>query len=250
METGRFGSYWTQTETFDALKRYIDLDMDGLHGKVVELMSGARVPVNTGTYVNDMTTFASADDVLTLLVHLGYLGYDDCTGEVFVPNREVMGEFENATKDGGWDEVARSIAVSDSLLDALLSGDGQRVAEGVARAHEDASSIIAYNDENSLACTLRLAFFSAVRRWRLVREAPAGKGYADLVLVPLASAAGTPGVVIELKYGGTAQSALEQIRERAYDRALAGLAREGEVLLCGIAYDPKTKEHACAIERT
>lgn len=121
---------------------------------------------------------------------------------------------------------------------------------GVARAHEDASSIIAYNNESSLACTLRLAFFSAIRRWRVVREAPAGKGFADMVLVPLASSpATTPGVVIELKYGDTAEHALEQIRERGYARALEGLTAARDVILCGIAYDPKTKRHSCRIER-
>lgn len=249
METGRFDSYWNHTETYDALRRYIDLDMDGLHERVVELVAGAHVRVNTGTYANDMTTLHSADDVLTLLVHLGYLGYDSLAGEAFVPNREVMGEFANSVCDGGWSEVARSVMASDALLDALLAGDAEEVAAGVERAHEDAASVIAYHDENSLACTLRLAFFSAVRRWRLVREAPAGKGYVDLTLVPLASQPGIPGVVIELKWGETPEAAVAQIRERGYARGLEGLVARGEVMLCGISYDPKSKTHACRIER-
>ena len=249
METGRFASYWNETETYDALRRYIDLDMDGLHDRVVELIAGGRVTVNTGTYVNDMTTLNSADDVLTLLVHLGYLTYDARTREAFVPNREVMGEFANSVRNGGWDEVARSIRASEALLDALVAGDADAVAQGVQQAHEDCASIIAYNDENALAATLRLAFFSAIRRWRLVREAPAGKGYADLVLIPLASRPGNPDIVIELKVGDTPRAALAQIRERGYNRALDGLAAVGNVVLCGIAYDPKTKRHACAVER-
>ena len=251
MTSGRFDSYWNKTETYEALRRYIDMNMDGLHERVVELVAGGRVEVSVGSYVNDMTTFSTADDVLTLLVHLGYLGYDSRTREVFVPNREVMGEFANSIRaSGGWGEVARSVDASERLLDALVAGDAEAVAAGVERAHEDAASIIAYNDESSLACTLRLAFFSAVNRWRLVREAPAGKGFADFTLVPLASSpAGTPGVVIELKYGATAVEALAQIRERGYDRALDGLAASGDVLLCGIAYDPKTKRHSCVIER-
>lgn len=251
VETGNFRSYWNETETFEALKRYIDLDLDGLHEKVVELIAGGRVAVDTQTYANDMTTLNTADDVLTLLVHLGYLTYDASTGEVLVPNREVMGVFASSVSvGGGWGEVSRSIAESERLLDALIAGDADAVAAGVERAHEDASSIIRYNDENALACTLRLAFFSAIRRWRLVREMPAGKGFADMTLVPLASAAaGTPGVVIELKYGASAREALAQIRERGYDRALNGAAVSGNVVLCGIAYDPKTKAHSCVIER-
>ena len=248
--SGIFESYWTETETYEALKRYIDMDMDGLRSRVIELVGGAHVPIETRSYANDMTTFASADDVLTLLVHLGYLGYDAQTGEAFIPNREVFGEFAVSTRDGGWGEVARSIRDSESLLASLVAGDADAVAAGVERAHEDASSVIAYNDENALAATLRLAFFSAIRRWRLVREAPAGRGFADLTLVPIASSpADTPGVVIELKYGDTAEAALAQIRERGYDRALDGLVASGDVVLCGIAYDPKSKTHSCVIER-
>ena len=249
MMSGEFSSYWTQTETFEALRKYIDMDLDGLHDKVVELVGGGRVEVNTQTYSNDMTTLNSADDVLTLLIHLGYLAYDKGTREAFVPNREVAGEYANATQDKGWSEVARSIAFSEQLLHALLAGDAEAVAAGVEQAHSDAASIIAYNHEEDLACTLRLAFYSAMRRYRLVREAPAGKGYADLLMVPLKSSGDIPGVVVELKWGASAQDAIAQMRERDYAAAFRGTSAEHQTLLCGIAYDPKTKRHTCAIEQ-
>ncbi len=249
MQTGEFSSYWTQTETFEALRKYIEMDFDGLHGKVVELVGGGRVEVNTGTYSNDMTTLNSADDVLTLLAHLGYLAFDKQAREVFVPNREVAGEYANATADKGWAEVARSIKASEKLLDAVLAGDGEAVAAGVEQAHADAASIIAYNHEEDLACTLRLAFYSAMRRYRLIREAPAGKGYADLLMVPLKSSGDIPGVVIELKWGDSAQQALAQIRERNYTDAFLGTFGEKHAVLCGIAYDPKSKRHTCVIEQ-
>ena len=249
MMSGEFSSYWTQTETFEALRKYIDMDLDGLHGKVVELVGGGRVEVNTQTYSNDMTTLNSADDVLTLLIHLGYLAYDKGTREAFVPNREVAGEYANATQDRGWSEVARSIASSEQLLRALLAGDAEAVAAGVEQAHSDVASVIAYNHEEDLACTLRLAFYSAMRRYRLVREAPAGKGYADLLMVPLKSSGDIPGVVVELKWGASAQDAIAQMRERDYAAAFRGTSAEHRTILCGIAYDPKTKRHTCAIER-
>ena len=249
MMSGEFSSYWTQTETFEALRKYIDMDLDGLHDKVVELVGGGRVEVNTQTYSNDMTTLNSADDVLTLLIHLGYLAYDKGTREAFVPNREVAGEYANATQDKGWSEVARSIASSEQLLRALLASDAEAVAAGVEQAHSDVASIIAYNHEEDLACTLRLAFYSAMRRYRLVREAPAGKGYADLLMVPLKSSGDIPGVVVELKWGASAQDAIAQMRERDYAAAFRGTPAERQTLLCGIAYDPKTKRHTCAIEQ-
>ena len=249
MMSGEFSSYWTQTETFEALRKYIDMDLDGLHGKVVELVGGGRVEVNTQTYSNDMTTLNSADDVLTLLIHLGYLAYDKGTREAFVPNREVAGEYANATQDRGWSEVARSIASSEQLLRALLAGDAEAVAAGVEQAHSDVASVIAYNHEEDLACTLRLAFYSAMRRYRLVREAPAGKGYADLLMVPLKSSGDIPGVVVELKWGASAQDAIAQMREHDYAAAFRGTSAEHRTILCGIAYDPKTKRHTCAIEQ-
>ncbi len=249
VEDGRFTSYWTQTETFEALRRYIEMDLDGLHAKVVELVGGGRVEIDMRTYDNDMTTFNRADDVLTLLVHLGYLAYDEPRREVFVPNREVAGEYASATAGGGWAEVARSIASSEALLDSLLAGDAETVALGVEQAHADVASVIAYNHEEDLACTLRLAFYSAMRRWKLVREAPAGKGYADLLMVPLASSGALPGVVLELKWGHSPAEALAQMRERDYAAAFRGTAAESDTLLCAVTYDPKAKRHECAIER-
>ena len=69
----KFGTYWNQTETYEALKIYIQMDMDGLKDSVIRMLAGEEVPVNVGTFSNDMTTFATKDDVLTLLGHLGYL---------------------------------------------------------------------------------------------------------------------------------------------------------------------------------
>ena len=131
----------------------------------------------------------------------------------------------------------------------MLTGDAESVAAGVERAHADVASVISYNHEEDLACTLRLAFYSAMRRWRLVREAPAGKGYADLLLVPLASSGSLPGVVVELKWGASPDEALAQIRERDYASAFRGASSQGDILLCAVTYDPKTKQHACKIER-
>ena len=67
----KFGTYWNQTETYEALKIYIQMDMDGLKDSVVRMLAGESVSINIGTFSNDMTTFATKDDVLTLLVHLG-----------------------------------------------------------------------------------------------------------------------------------------------------------------------------------
>lgn len=244
----RFGNYWNSTETYEALKIYIDLNEDGLRDAVVRLIGGGRQKINTGTFQNDMTSIHSADDVLTLLVHLGYLGYDSTEETVFIPNNEIMREFANATEKGEeWNIISRSVRASDDLLQAVWDGDEKKVAKGVEEAHFETSTI-QYNDENALSYVLSLAFFSARRYYSIVREMPAGKGYADLILIPRPLHQDKPAVIIELKWDHSADTALRQIHERRYERNLSE-DYKGRLILVGISYNRQTKEHVCKIEK-
>ena len=116
MTTGQIRNYWNKTETYEALAEYIRKDFDGLKDAVALLMDGGRLPIDTSSYQNDMTTFHSRDDVLSLLIHLGYLGYDDETGEVFIPNREILDEFRTSTKSSEWVDTFKSFTISQELL--------------------------------------------------------------------------------------------------------------------------------------
>ncbi|WP_294157909.1 AAA family ATPase [uncultured Selenomonas sp.] len=242
---GTLDTYWNQTETFQALRIYIDLDFGGLRAAVIRLIAGECIPIETGTFNNDMTTFHTADDVLTLLVHLGYLAYDRATSRVHVPNREVMMEFVNAISVGGWDEVVRAIKASNELLQAVWRQDEAAVAAGVEAAHFETSQL-AYHDENALACTISLAFYAAREYYDCYRELPAGKGFADIVFVPRTQYAEKLALVIELKWNKDAATAIRQIREKQYVKALQSY--HGKIILVGINYDRKTKEHTCQIE--
>ena len=111
-----FDNYWNQTETFEALRDYIVLNYAGLKDTVIELLAGKHKKIETGSFSNDMTTFSTADDVLTLLIHLGYLGYDFSSKEVFIPNSEIESEFVTAIQSAGWDTVINAIKKSDNLL--------------------------------------------------------------------------------------------------------------------------------------
>ncbi|MDE6518287.1 MAG: PD-(D/E)XK nuclease domain-containing protein, partial [Acetatifactor sp.] len=243
-----FSSYWTSTETYGALKIYMDMDFDGLRADIVQMLGGERIRVNTKSFQNDMRNFEIKDDVLTLLIHLGYLGYDSETEEAFIPNKEIIGEFENAMSVGGWPEVMRVLKASEKLLEDTLRGDEKSVAEGLDRAHTEVASILTYNDENSMGCAIGLAYYSARKDYRLIRELPSGKGFADVVFLPLPFTK-KPALVVELKYGKTAETALQQIKDRHYTQALEGYT--GEILLVGISYDRENKEkpHSCIIER-
>ena len=135
-----YGSYWNRTETYEALKVYIDLNHEGLRDAVVRMMGGGRQRIATGNFANDMTTFTSADDVMTLLVHLGYLGYDKVTEEVFVPNNEILGEYVNATKRGAaWDVARCAPRVRRAHRSDCSERCARRGAGGGERAHGDES---------------------------------------------------------------------------------------------------------------
>ncbi len=241
-------NYWTSTETYEALKIYMDMDFDGLRSDIVQMLGGGRVRVNTFSFQNDMSTFKTKDDVLTLLIHLGYLAYDSEKREVYIPNKEIIGEFENAMSVGGWPEIIRILKASEKLLEATLSGDEKSVEEGLDLAHMEASSILMYNDENSLSCAIGLAYYSARKDYRLIREFPTGRGFADVVFLPLPSV-GKPALVVELKYDKSASAAIQRIKDRKYIQALESFT--GEILLVGINYDRenKNKPHSCVIEK-
>ncbi len=245
MLTRTYDNFWNKTETFEALRDYITLNFKGLRDTVTELLAGGRRKINTATFSNDMTTFSSADDVLTLLVHLGYLGYDFKAKEVFIPNSEVSAEFCNAVASAGWDTVADAVHKSDALLMATIRKDHGAVASALAHAHLE-TSILTYNNENSLACTIALAYYSAREYYYSFRELPAGKGVADIVYIPRENHPDKPALVIELKWDHSAESAIKQIKEKQYAKSLQGY--HGALLLVGISYSPKTKEHRCIIE--
>ena len=242
----KFGTYWNQTETYEALKIYIQMDMDGLQDAVVRMLAGERVKINTGTFSNDMTTFSCKDDVLTLLVHLGYLTYDSSSETVTIPNKEVSQEYVNAISTMNWKGVMDSVDASRKLLEALWAMDADAVAAGIDKAHEEVS-ILQYNDENSLSCTINLAFYFAREYYTLVRELPAGKGFADVCFIPRRLHQDKPAVVIELKWDKSASGALAQIKNKNYGDALKDY--QGNLLLVGINYDKTTKKHECLIEK-
>ena len=241
-------NYWTSTETYEALKVYMDMDFDGLRGDIVRMLGGGRVRVNTRSFQNDMRNFNTKDDVLTLLIHLGYLGYDSDEREAFIPNKEIIEEFENAMSVGGWGNVMNVLRASERLLEDTLRGDAEGVARELDRAHGEVASILTYNDENSLGCAIGLAYYSARKDYKLIRELPAGKGFADIAFLPLPHT-DKPAMVVELKYDRSVSAAIRQIKDRQYTQALE--CYTGEILLVGVSYnrDSADKPHSCVIER-
>lgn len=239
-------SYWAATGAYEAVASYIRMNFDGLKDDVVFLLSGGRVKVNTTKFQNDVSIIQSKDDVLTVLIHLGYLSYDRVCRECHVPNWEVAGELTNAVEDTGWEPVIKALEQSERLLQATLDGDEEAVARGVDAAHDEHTSILSYNDENSLACVLSIAYYYAKNDYVIHRELASGKGFADIVLIPRKHV-DSPAIVLELKYNKDADAAISQIKRKQYPAKIADYA--DNLLLVGINYDKQQKKHECCIEQ-
>ena len=239
-------SYWSNTGTYETVAHYIKMNYDGLKDDVIRLLAGESCNVNTKNFQNDLNVINSKNDILTILIHLGYLSFDRDTNTCRIPNKEIAMEFENAVEDSGWNVIADALKQSDQLLQWTIAGETKHVEEAIDRIHSDNTSILQYNDENSLACVLTLAYYSAKNKYVMIRELPAGKGFADIVLVPRRDV-DMPAIVLELKYNHSAATAIDQIKAKHYTESLADYV--GEVVLVGINYDKESKRHQCVIER-
>ena len=180
------------------------------------------------------------------------MGYDANRKKAFIPNFEVKMAYQAALEVGEWTEVANTIRNCDELLDLTIEGDQERVAELIEEFHSTYTSMLQYNDENSLSCVLTMAYFTAPAYYTILREMPTGKGFADMVFIPRANAGNRPAMIVELKYDKSADTAIRQIKERRYAGALKDYG--ANILMVGISYEKDSsnsnyKKHTCVIEK-
>ena len=249
MQRGSFQSYWSQTGSYESIVPLINMDFDGLKTAIVTMLSGDCVKVRTKSYMNDMVTFKNRDDVITALIHLGYLAYDRRYETAFIPNEEIRMEFVDAVEDKKWNELLTFQQESEELLDATLNMDEEAVAEGMEKIHTEYAPAIQYNSENSLSGVISIAYLGSMQYYyKPVREFPTGRGFADFVYLPRPEyAKDYPALLIELKWNQKAETAVSQIKSRNYPESLQQYV--GDILLVGISYDKKDKRHRCKMER-
>ena len=248
MERGVFRSYWSKTGTYESILPLINMNFDGLKTAIIQMISGTMVRVNINTFQNDMVSFKNKDDVITLLIHLGYLAYDWKKKAAYIPNEEIRQEFLLATQEERWNELIDFQRESKKLLEATLDMDCETVAEGIEKIHTQFASTIQYNDENSLSSVLTIAYLSAMEYYFIpIREMPTGRGFADYVFLPKPEYSGEmPALLVELKWNKKVVTALQQIKDKQYVQAVSNYT--GNILLVAIAYNKKSKEHECIIE--
>ena len=225
---------------------YINMDFEGLQETIARLISDEEIEVRTDRFENDFETFKSRDDVLTLLMHLGYLTWNE-EGTAHVPNEEVREEFEQILEGTGasrkWMEL---LGRSKKLLEDTMAGDGQAVAKAIEEIRDSQYAPTYYNDEQALRYVIKFAYIAALDQYLKVEELPSGKGIADVVYLPKRRST-LPALVVELKWNKSSEGAIRQVKERNYPAVLKDYG--GEIVLVGIAYDARKKTHSCVIER-
>lgn len=250
IKKGEVESYWKKTTIAENLLTYIDMTIAGgnseLQEKILKLIAGEHIKVDVDGFQNDFETFKTDDDVLTLLIHLGYLAYDRTTHRVRIPNEEVRQEFDRILKKSKHPKLVAMLMRSKQLFEDTLGGNAEAVAAGIQDIREKNYTPQQYNNEQALRSAIKFAYIVCVDNYLKIEELASGKGLADIVYLPTYDSA-YPAILIELKYEKTSDSAIGQIKQNNYPAILADYY--GEIILVGVNYNSKTKEHTCVIEK-
>ena len=245
METGRYGSYWGKTSTYEAIAERIRMNFSGTKEAVIRMLAGEEADVSVGRFMNTMSSFTSRNDLFTYLIHLGYLAYDEEEKTCHIPNKEVRQEWFYAIEaESEYEATNQIIESSKALLKDTLAGDTEAVARALDVSHIHVTANRSYNNEDALQSAVYLAYIYALNFYTCIREATAGRGFADVVYIPVKP--DRSAIIIELKRNGTVESAVTQIREKRYFDCLEHY--QGNLVFVGINYDEKEKTHTCKIE--
>ncbi len=245
----KYGSYWRESSVADSLKDYINYDFDGLSVASERLLAGFDVCVDVSGFQNDFVTFKSADDVLTLLIHLGYVNYDYDRKTIRIPNNEIREEFAEMIHSVKHSDTIKRIKESERLLDDIVAMDCDAVAKAIQKVHMEESSKKYYNNEQALRAVIKLALFIYKDHYIKMEELDSGLGYADIVYLPKKYDE-YPALVVELKCNDTIETGISQIKSRKYPDVIKDYG--AEILLVSVSYDKDdvAKTHKCLIERS
>ena len=246
-------SYWSGTSSNEEVVNLINMNFDGIKDDIIHLIEGSTIQFSCTTFQNDMVSIKTKDDIFSLLVCLGYLGCVDDGGDyrlAYVPNKEIRTALSSIVKSQPWFNSIPIIERSQSLFEAITTLDANKTAEIITEIHNSPNvSLLTYNREESMVfCLISGLMWQTEREYEVFRELQSGKGSADLIYVPKRNMH-LPILLIEFKYGQNAEDAIKQIKEKEYFSRYRDGDYPNDVLLIGINYNPKTKEHQCLIEK-
>ena len=250
---GKCKSYWSGTSSNEEVVNLINMNFDGIKDDIIHLIEGSTIQFSCTTFQNDMVSIKTKDDIFSLLVCLGYLGCVDDGGDyrlAYVPNKEIRTALSSIVKAQPWFNSMPIIERSQSLFDAITTLDNDKTAKIITEIHNSPNvSLLTYNREESMVfCLISGLMWRTEREYECFRELQSGKGSADLIYVPKRNI-NLPILLIEFKYGQSAEEAMNQIKEKEYFRRYIDGDYSNDILLVGINYNPKTKEHQCLIEK-
>ena len=246
-------SYWSGTSSNEEVVNLINMNFDGIKDDIIHLIEGSTIQFSCTTFQNDMVSIKTKDDIFSLLVCLGYLGCVDDGGDyrlAYVPNKEIRTALSSIVKSQPWFNSIPIIERSQSLFEAITTLDANKIANIITEIHNSPNvSLLTYNREESMVfCLISGLMWQTEREYEVFRELQSGKGSADLIYVPKRNMH-LPILLIEFKYGQSAEEAMNQIKEKEYFRRYIDGDYPNDVLLIGINYNPKTKNHQCLIEK-
>ena len=238
---GECQNYWTETGPMNEVADCIEHNVDEVREDIVKMVTGIPVPVKLNGYSAAEQRLNTRNEILSAMVVYGFLSYYD--GCLQIPNHELMEKYQSVLSRESMGEVKAIVDQSSMMLKATLDKNEEQVAALLEEAHDRELPFLQYNDENALSCVITLCYLAARDDYQMEREAKTGKGYCDYLFTP--RKADQPAIILELKVEGSAQEAIEQIKEKNY---MERVKHCSDILLVGICYDKQSKHHTCQIE--
>lgn len=246
----QISNYWTSSGPYDEIFYYIRNNIEDVRDDLALMVSGEHIRVKLVGYAATSTELRTRSEIYSAMVVYGLLTYEE--GEVFIPNKELMDQFNELLLSNNSLGYVHSLAKeSERMLAATLSGDTKTMSEILEYAHNTESPILSYNNEIELSAVVNLVYLAARDMYQVEREDKAGKGYVDFIFYPVRTNA--EAIILELKVEGTPEDAIQQIEDKKYMLRFKGRLGEkqkytGRILLVGISYDKKTKKHTCKVK--
>ena len=248
LNNGQFGSFFSESKT-NGLSVALDEKCEGIKDKIISLLNGHKVRVDSTSFENNLESLNNTDAVLVYLVLLGYLGFDEVTSSVYVPNESIRRVLYREITSRKWPEYLKEYQMSQEFLDNVYLKNTDVVSKEIQSIHQEMANLWNYNNGSTLKKTILTAFAACIDKYQSPRlELPSGKGFADVVYIPKDEfkVDEIPALIIELKLNKVSIQALEQIKERDYVSKIKAFVNWA--FLVGINYDEKSKEHSCEIE--
>ncbi len=243
-------SYWTSTGPYSEISTYIVNDVDDVKKDVALMVVGEAVPANVEEFAATAMHLSTRDEIFSAMVVYGFLNYEN--GKVHIPNKELMDEFaKTIRREKNLGYIYNLANASERMLRATLNGD-TKTMEGILQfAHDSETPLLNYNNETELTAIVNLVYLAARDNYYVEWESKTGEGYVDFIFYP--EKPGDDGLIIELKVDDTPEAAIQQIKDKKYVMKFQGKMAEkkrhtGRILMVGIGYDRKRKDHHCKIE--